>query len=436
MPNGKAAGAGIARRKRQRLAVAALCLWPLLGACDSSGGGPVAVKVEKAPQGFRLVRNGEPYFIQGVGGDMALRKLKDAGGNSIRTWNTDKLAAQLDAAHAERLTVTAGIWMGHERHGFNYNDAAAVTRQEEKARADVLKYKNHPALLMWGIGNEMEGAGDNPTIWKAVNDIARMIKKVDPNHPTMTVIAEVNPIKIKALNEFCPDIDILGVNSYGALVTMPQRLKAAGWKRPYIVTEFGPVGPWEMGQAPWGAAIEWTSGQKADFYVTGYQKSIAAQRDWCLGSYAFLWGHKQEQTATWFGMLLPGGERLEAVNSMTYNWTGKWPSNLAPHILEIQSKANVGKVAPGEKVIADVIAYDVDNDPLTVRWEVRSESTDKKQGGDEEKEPPAHPEAIIRTNKTRLQFQAPGQRGAYRLFVYVYDGRDHAATANTPFFVK
>ena len=46
---------------------------------------------------------------------------------------------------------------------------------------------------MWGIGNEMEGfdAGDNPKIWQYVQDIALMIKNIDPHHPTMTVIAEI-----------------------------------------------------------------------------------------------------------------------------------------------------------------------------------------------------------------------------------------------------
>ncbi|MDQ3812768.1 MAG: hypothetical protein M3347_02320 [Armatimonadota bacterium] len=424
-------------RSLRFLAMAAL--WPLLGACgkarQSSTVAPSVIKVERTARGFHLLRNGEPYFIQGAGGDGPLDTLKAAGGNSIRTWGTDELESQLAAAHALGLTVTAGIWLSHERHGFSYGSAGAVAKQLQSARADVLNYKDHPALLLWGIGNEMEGRGDNPAVWKAVNDIAKMIKTTDPNHPTMTVIADVDPTKIKGLNTFCPDIDILGINSYGGLVTLPQRLQQFGWKRPYIVTEFGPIGPWETGKTPWGAAIEWSSTQKADFYVTGYQKSIASQRHWCLGSYAFLWGYKQEHTGTWFGMLLPTGDKLGAVDAMTYNWTGKWPSNLAPRIVELSSAASFSSVAPATRMTADVVAYDVDNNPLTVYWEVRSESTDKKQGGDVEQEPPAHFDRISKVQGTHLIFQTPQQPGAYRLFVYVFDGQGHAATANVPFWV-
>jgi hypothetical protein len=39
----------------------------------------------------------------------------------------------------------------------------------------------------------MEGydSGDSPAIWKAVNDVAAMAKEIDPDHPTMTVTAEI-----------------------------------------------------------------------------------------------------------------------------------------------------------------------------------------------------------------------------------------------------
>ena len=79
------------------------------------------------------------------------------------------------------ITVTVGFWLGHERHGFDYSDKAQVAAQLESAREMVLKYKDHPALLMWGVGNEMEGFddGNNPAIWKAVNDVAAMIKHLE-----------------------------------------------------------------------------------------------------------------------------------------------------------------------------------------------------------------------------------------------------------------
>ena len=88
----------------------------------------------------------------------------------------------------------------------------SVQRQLNDSLAAVRKYKDHPAVLMWGIGNEMEGNGQNPAIWYAIDHIAREIKKIDPHHPTMTVIAELGDkaSKIKSIEQYCPNIEIIG----------------------------------------------------------------------------------------------------------------------------------------------------------------------------------------------------------------------------------
>ena len=81
---------------------------------------------------------------------------------------------------------------------------------------------------------------------------------------------------------------------------------------------------------------------------------------------------------------------------------------------------------------ANAAAYDLDNDPLEIRWEVVDEDKPSNAG----KAPPTHPEAIVSAKGQRLRFRTPESEGAYRLFVTVLDGRGHAATANVPFFVK
>jgi hypothetical protein len=431
--------------KRPLIPAAALpiaCAGALLRAA-SGGAAPAErgsmVTVAKTAEGYRLLRNGEPYVIRGAGGEEHLALLKEAGGNSIRTWGAEDKRTLLDRAHALGLTVTIGIWLGHQRHGFRYDDPKQVADQLARARRFVEQYRSHPALLLWGIGNEMEGRGEDPAIWKAVNDIARMIKEIDPRHPTMTVVAEIGGPKVRMLGVHCPDIDILGVNSYGGLSSLPGRLKAAGWDRPYVVTEFGPRGHWEVGKTAWGAPIEPTSTEKARSYLADYRRSVAEQRGWCLGAYAFLWGHKQETTATWFGMLLPvpgGVERLGAVDAMTYAWTGRWPENRAPELTAFLCEANGNEVAPGARLTASVQARDPEGEPLSARWEVRSESADRREGGDREAVPPAHPESILEAGGLSLLFRAPDRAGPYRLFVTLHDGRRAAATANIPFFVR
>jgi hypothetical protein len=289
---------------------------------------------------------------------------------------------------------------------------------------------------MWGLGNEMEGSGDNPLIWRAVNEIARVAKAEDPDHPTMTVIAEAGGRKIPQFLSLCPDVDVLGINSYGSLATLPKRLADAGLNRPYVITEFGPTGHWEIRKTAWGAPVEPTSTEKANSYLASYTGSIAAERRRCLGSYAFLWGNKQETTATWYGMFLASGERLGAVDALMFAWTDRWPANRVPELHAITTEAKEANLAPGATFAAKLEASDPEGDPLVVRWEVRSESTDRRQGGDAESEPAAHPECFVEAKALDATFRAPTRPGAYRVFAYVYDGKGGAACANVPFTVR
>lgn len=135
-------------------------------------------------------------------------------------------------------------------------------------------------------------------------------------------------------------------------------------------------------------------------------------------------------------MFLPSGERLGAVDAMTYAWTGRWPENRAPLLTRITTSAAEMSLVPGATFTAEVLATVPDGDPLIARWEVRSETVDRKAGGDAESEPPAHPESFVESHGLHGAFRAPDLPGAYRLYVYVYDGKGHAATANVPFSVR
>jgi beta-galactosidase/beta-glucuronidase len=51
-----------------------------------------------------------------------------------------------------------GIEVGRQSWGadFNYWKFWEVSKKIEELRPIIEKYKDHPALLMWGIGNEVE----------------------------------------------------------------------------------------------------------------------------------------------------------------------------------------------------------------------------------------------------------------------------------------
>jgi Glycosyl hydrolases family 2, TIM barrel domain len=417
------------------LTCAALAGWLMLGIHNAPAQSTPLTALKQTPTGYELLVDGKPFQIKGVGGEGPKQAAQAAGANAFRTWGTDDIDAQLAVARASNMKIVVGIWMEHERHGFSYTNPKDVAAMIERARAVITKHKDNPDILMWAIGNEMEGdLGRNPAIWLAVNHIAAMAKKIDPTRPTMTVIAElgVGGEKVKLLHQFCPDIDIVGLNSYAGAVSVPERYKQSGATKPYIITEFGPPGTWEIQKTPYGAVVEPTSTAKAASYKSAYQSFMADPM--CLGSFAFKWGSKQEATSTWFGMQLPDGSNVEAAHVMQELWSGKAPANRCPAIASM-SVAPSSNFAPGAIVEATLDVNDADGDALSTTWELHTEAAVYGLGGDAEPKTPIHSKAIVSSSTQSATIQLPIEPGVYRLYAVVRDGKNNAATATTTFLI-
>ena len=404
---------------------------PTVAAAD-----PVPVELRRTEAGWELLRGGRPYFIRGAGGEASLAALAAAGANSVRTWGGD-VGQLLDDAHALGMTVTVGIWLGHERHGFDYSDEAQLADQLERARQTVLRYRNHPALLIWGIGNEMEGfgGGDDPAIWAAVNRVAAMVKELDPNHPTMTVTAFVHGRRIEFVHRRSPAIDIHGINAYAAAAQIPALLRAGGATKPFVLTEFGPPGPWETPKTAWGAPYEPTSDAKARAYRETYETAVLGAAGMALGSYAFLWGQKMEGTETWLGMFLADGSPTAAVDVMTELWSGQRVTDRAPVVEPLQLEGT-GEVSPGDLVRVRSSAADPDGGEIRLRWALRPESGEYLTGGDFRHALPEVDGAIVESGHDGARVRMPREPGPYRLFLYAYDAGGKVGTANVPLLVK
>ncbi|HEX4052652.1 MAG TPA: hypothetical protein VHX86_00165 [Tepidisphaeraceae bacterium] len=403
-------------------------------ACPAPAGPTGAVKVElrKTATGWTLLREGQPYFIQGAGGDASREMLKKCGGNSFRLWGADDIGPQLDEAQRLGLTVTVGIWLEHTGgpHHFDYHNPQQVAEQLEKVRQAVLKYKDYPAVLVWGIGNEMEGYkdGGDPAVWKAVEQAAALVHKLDPNHPTMTAIAEIGGKRVPSIDEYCPDIDIVGINTYAGGPSVARRYRQLGGFKPFILTEFGPAGTWEVESNAWGAPIELTSTAKVEAYRQTYLRTVLPERGkLCLGSYAFLWGNKQEATATWFGMFLPDGSRLEAVDTMSQFWTGHAPAHRCPQMQPM--KLDRDNVKGGETIHATLNVTDPDHYPLTAKWVLTNDPAVYQTGGAYQETARNFPDAVVSGDTHGAEIHMPDRVGPYWLYAYVYDGHGGAATA-------
>ncbi|MEY4384929.1 MAG: hypothetical protein RLY20_212 [Verrucomicrobiota bacterium] len=422
--------------KFTRSLILASALLALAGVVGPTAGWAAKVELVRKGDAWSLRREGKPFFVKGAGGTTRLDLLAAAGANSVRTWGVDNLAPLLDEAHKHGLTVTVGIWLRHEgdEGGFSYDKPEMLKEQLELVRQAVLRYKDHPAVLMWGIGNEMEGYGDGdrPVIWKHVNEAAKLAKSLDTNHPVMTVMVELGGKRVQSVNQYCPDVDIVGINSYAGASSIAARYTAQKPTKPYIITEFGPAGFWEVGKTSWDAPFEPTSSEKAESYRRAYVGSIQ-QKPLCLGSYAFLWGNKQERTATWFGMFLPDGTKVNAVDTMTELWSGKPPQATCPVIKQLRAEGST-QLNPGAPLKIQLIAVNSDQRPLRVRWIVQPEQTKTLSAGREEQQLPELRSVIKHGDEKGCELVAPETAGAYRVFAYVHNDTG-ACVGNVPFLV-
>ncbi|MCY7356000.1 MAG: hypothetical protein LH609_00725, partial [Rudanella sp.] len=210
---------------------------------------------------YHLLRYGEPYFIEGAGGVSHFERLKECGGNSVRVWDDSDAGQILDEAHRLGLTVMLGLWVEREMEGFSYDDQQAVARQYERIRKTVLKYRNHPALLLWCVGNEWAQGANNFKVYDEVNRLATLVHELDTHHPVSTAISPDSKRAVWLVAQRCPAVDILSVNAYALTDQLDEFFKKGGWAKPYIISEYGAPAYWETPTDPWGAPDEPTSEQ-------------------------------------------------------------------------------------------------------------------------------------------------------------------------------
>ncbi|HEX6511709.1 MAG TPA: hypothetical protein VF157_05385 [Chloroflexota bacterium] len=249
--------------------------------------------------GFVYLVDGRRELIQGLGynpqtagqppDQRAARYASDfeamsaAGANTITGWSEDEFdGVLLDQAAEHGLGVILPIHLGATRQ---YQDVDVREQVLAHVRERVERYRDAPALRVWGLGNEvihdMHASDDAaPRAFATLLvQAADAVQELDPDHPVVYRDAEdvfVAPIAaaLKADNQARPWF-IYGLNFFTfrleqALASGPAR--ALG--QPLLVSEFAPVG-FRPADRPSGYARLW--------------HIILRHQDVVLGGCAYVW---------------------------------------------------------------------------------------------------------------------------------------------------
>jgi hypothetical protein len=400
------------------------------------------VKVTGQKGSWALEVSGKPFYIKGVGvgnmkgknGEDYLKMAQELGANAVRTWGVDQGTQEyFDTAHKYGLMVDAGIWMNFANRDakFTYIGDNDYKKNKRKEIEDyVNKFKSHPALLMWNVGNEAifftKDEQERVELSKFLEQMVKLVHQLDPDHPVIYTSADTTALPYIA--NYVPSLDIFGMNIYGSVRISHGKWDKSALNIPYCVTEYGPHGPWDVKKDQNGASQDEPDQGKAAIY-RNMTNDIIGFKGYNLGGFVFHLGETTQESLTWWNInyKLFGRSAFWEVYKI---YTGSKPSNLPPRITALKLSKTKG-IAPGGAV--DIIAEASDNDsnPLDYQFLVST-----AQEGILEyyvnKEVPVK----FNCEGTSFRMTAPEKKGVYRLYLIVNDGYGNVAVANRSFKVE
>lgn len=290
-------------------------------------GGPSVVTVQKdRNDSFQYLVAGKPQVFIGMGYNPIYRHLSheeraanyerdfrilsDAGVNHIIGWDFDKGYEQdkfdeltLDMAFKYGIGVVMPFYVPPDG---NYRDEAFLQSLLDEAAQKIARFKDHPALRMWGVGNEVMLDNRSRRMWAAFWPfylrLADLFHRLDPNHPVLYREAEgyLLPAVINVLRQG-PDQRpwlIFGLNIYSLeLEHFLDSWTYTGFERPLLVSEFGAESFWAGGR-PLGYLNMW--------------RSIRAHSDYVLGGAPYVWTIEgPEPTDTKWGLMDAEGRPVD-----------------------------------------------------------------------------------------------------------------------------
>ena len=407
-----------------------------------------SVVLKRSGDKWQLLLNRKKYAIKGVGvgyqygkkGEDYLKMASSLGANTVRTWGVDQgTKAYLDAADKLNLKVCAGIWLNPIAPS---GRCSYITdrKYRRKVRKEALQYvrrfKDHPAVLFWNLGNEVfhftkHSEKERVAFARFLNKLAGEIKKIDPYHPIVYTSSALAGHRY--IVQYVPNIDIFGINLYGGVanaIYLAENLNVNGKKlnRPVLVTELGPNGPWDSRKdSITGLPIE-ASDQTKAMLLRSRVKFIIKQSS-ALGVFAFHLGETTQESMTWWNINYKKWH-LQSFRSLQSLYKKQKPVVRTPVISSMDVDRR--SVTPGSWISVRVTAYSSKRYPRllytyfcsSARLKVMLYYVNQKIN------------ARIKGSGARVRVQVPQKPGLYRLYVLVTNGSKNAAVANVPIQVE
>jgi len=269
----------------------------------AAGSSPSVVTTQLMAGGrYAYTVNGQESLFVGMGYNPIYRSLPEAqraanyrrdfkilcqaGVNTITGWDADKGYEQdkfdeltLNTANQYGIGVVMPIYLPADG---DYSDPDLIGSLLGEVTAKVQRFKNYPALRMWGVGNEVLMTMQpemQANFFQVYLNIIDLVHQVDPNHPVIYREGE---------DDFLPNIAQLlhdsgdprpwwlyGMNIYDKdPAPLLARWPSYGLERPVVVSEFGAEGG--------------TAGDRAVGY-TNMWRAIRTYPNYVLGGAPYAW---------------------------------------------------------------------------------------------------------------------------------------------------
>jgi hypothetical protein len=430
-------------RSRRAALIAAILvslLWSLFVMPARAAGS--VVRVTGSQGSWQLTVNGQPYYMKGMAFGPAIARstiatymadVQSMGVNTVRTWGTGtETQTLLDGAAAKGVRVVMGFWLNQN---IAYaTDQAYKDRTLSSIKRWVNTYKDHPGVLMWDVGNEVilflqnyySGAAlesHRVAYTQFVNQVAQEIHAIDPNHPVTSTDAWTGSWTYYKAH--APNLDLYAVNSYGAICSVKQDWVAGGYTRPYIVTEFGPHGEWEVPNDANGVPTEPSDLTKRDEYKAAWG-CITGHTGVALGGTGFIYGEKEDFGGIWFNTKHLGLRR-HGYYSFKQMYTGLPIAENTPPQVQTMSLSQSANIKAGTTFSVSVGAFDPDGDAVSYAFKLCSKYINNSGS------------LTNATFKLRspgvYDINAPTTPGVWKLYVYATDGKGNIGIETRSFAV-